>query len=368
MYLEYFGLARHPFQITPDVQFFFDSRVHKRALATITYGLSKKEGFVVVTGEVGAGKTTLIEYLLASGNLDSVVTARISTTQLEADNLLELLVGELGLRKSGASKAAFLRDLSSFFLRTTQRGRSVLLIVDEVQNLSPGALEELRMLSNFQNREQPMVQMLLVGQPEFRARLASRDCEQIRQRVITSYHLSPLAAAEVPVYVEHRLHQAGWSGDSLFDTAVCAGIHRETGGVPRKINRLCDRLMLYAFLEERRHIDEAALKEVIAEMRAENLSESHDERSVPDSVPVTPTASPVPAAPAPPAIVPPSPKAAATEQPAPGRNGGPASADDYSELLATFDDLRRSLGAYRTKMEEVLRLVSENERRRRKGP
>ena len=360
MYLEFFGLARHPFQITPDVQFFFDSRVHKRALATITYGLSKKEGFVVVTGEVGAGKTTLIEYLLASGNLASVVTARISTTQLEADNLLELLVGELGLRRSGASKAAFLRDLNSFFLRTTQRGRSVLLIVDEVQNLSPGALEELRMLSNFQNREQPMVQMLLVGQPEFRARLASRECEQIRQRVITSYHLAPLAAAEVPVYIEHRLHQAGWSGDSLFDTAVCAGIHRETGGVPRKINRLCDRLMLYAFLEERRRIDTAALDEVIAEMRAENLSEPRDDADAPKEAAPAVT-------PAPPAIVPPPREAVAGEQPPPARNGGPATAGDYAELLATFDDLRRSLGAYRSKMEQILRLVSEQERRRKKG-
>lgn len=362
MYLEHFGLARHPFQITPDVKFFYDSRVHKRALATITYGLSKKEGFVVVTGEVGAGKTTLIEYLLASGNLKSVVTARISTTQLEAENLLELLVGELGLRKSGASKAAFLRDLNSFFLRTTQSGRSVLLIVDEVQNLSPGALEELRMLSNFQNREQPMVQMLLVGQPEFRGRLASRECEQIRQRVIASYHLSPLAPAEVPVYIEHRLHQAGWPGDSPFAAGVYERIHAETGGVPRQINRLCDRLLLYAFLEDQRRIDMAAVENVVAEMRAENLAAASPAAGTEAAEPVAKQQVEAKPAPAPvePAVVPVAPS---TQR----HNGGPPAPEAYSELLSTIDDLRRLLGDYRARMDQVLRLVSEQERRRKKG-
>ncbi|GER06471.1 hypothetical protein GCM10007972_01750 [Iodidimonas muriae] len=274
MYLEYYGFDRPPFQITPDVNFFFDSSVHKRALATITYGLSKLEGFVIVTGDVGAGKTTLIEYLLSHGDLKNIVVARISTTQLEAENLLELIASELELRKSGATKAAYLRDLNSYFLRIAQAGKSVLLIVDEVQNLSAGALEELRMLSNFQNRERPLVQQLLVGQPEFRARLASPACEQIRQRVIASYHLSSLTAAEVPVYIEHRLHQAGRSVAGPFTKGAYQRIHRETGGVPRKINRLCDRLLLYGFLEECPEIDGTVVDRVTAEMRAENLIDS----------------------------------------------------------------------------------------------
>lgn len=271
MYLKHYRLARHPFQITPDVNFFYDSRVHRRALATISFGLSKKEGFVVVTGEVGAGKTTLIEYLVTRGNLKDVVIGRISTTQLEAENLLELIAGELGIRKSGASKAAFLRDLNSFFLRIAQSGRSVLLIVDEVQNLSPGALEELRMLSNFQSRERPLVQMLLVGQPEFRARLASPECEQIRQRVIASYHLSPLKAEEIPIYIGHRLEQAGWRQGKLFTEDAEARIFAETDGVPRRINRLCDRLLLYGYLEGLSLIDGRAVDSVAAEMRTENL-------------------------------------------------------------------------------------------------
>ncbi|GAK32228.1 hypothetical protein JCM17846_25070 [Iodidimonas nitroreducens] len=274
MYLDYYGLKRHPFQLTPDVNFFYDSRVHKRAMATISYGLSKLEGFVIVTGDVGAGKTTLIDYLLKNGQLKNVVVARISTTQLEAENLLELIASELNLRKSGASKASYLRDLNSFFLRLGQAGKSVLLIVDEVQNLSAGALEELRMLSNFQNNEKPLVQQLLVGQPEFRSRLASPACEQIRQRVIASYHLAPLTAEDVPIYIAHRMQQAGVRDQSLFTYGACQRIFAETGGVPRKINRLCDRLLLYGFLEELTRITCSAVDDVTAEMRGENLMDA----------------------------------------------------------------------------------------------
>lgn len=359
MYLEYYSLKRDPFQITPDVSFYFDSRVHKRALATISYGLSKKEGFVVVTGEIGAGKTTLIEFLLARGDLRDVVTARISTTQLEAENLLELLVGELGLRKTGASKAAFLRDLNSFFLRTAQRGKSVLLIVDEVQNLSQDALEELRMLSNFQNGDRPLVQMLLVGQPEFRERLAGKACEQIRQRVIASFHLAPINDSDVPVYIDHRLHQAGWKGDDLFTPAACARIHEETGGVPRKINRLCDRLMLYGYLEELERIDRDAVDSVTGEMRLENLADRPEPAQTPAPAPdepippAAPLAAPVPAAERKIVVMP-------EPEPEPDQDAG-----SYDNLLDTLDDLRHELGSYKTRMERILRLVAEQERRRR---
>lgn len=355
MYLEHYGLNRLPFQLTPDINFFFDSRAHKRALATITYGLSKNEGFVVVTGEVGAGKTTMIEYLLAHGDLGEVVPARISTTQLEAENLLELICHEFRLRRSGASKATYLRDLNSFFLRTAQSGKRALVIVDEVQNLSRGALEELRMLSNFQHREMPLVQLLLVGQPEFRKRLASPECEQIRQRVIASYHLAPLGPEDVPVYVEHRLTHAGWQGGELFSAAAFDRILEETRGVPRKINRLCDRLLLFGFLEGRDRIDLNAVEAVCSEMAAENLADV-----------------PGPASPSN-AIV--ANRSAADRRPirrfmrrvaAEAPQGEAAAGDrrDYVDLLSLLESLRGEISDYKIKMDRIMQLVAQEERRR----
>lgn len=355
MYLEYYGLSRHPFQITPDVAFFYDSRVHKRALATIVYGLSKKEGFVVITGEVGSGKTTLIEYMLSNSKLQDVVIARVSTTQLEADSLLALISGELGISGDTSSKAGLLQALKAFFLDTSRAGRSILLIVDEVQNLSPEALEELRMLSNFQNAEQPLIQMLLVGQPEFRQRLASPECEQIRQRVIVSYHLAPLPDFDVPVYIEHRLRQAGRQGRVLFMRQAYRRIFEETGGVPRKINRLCDRLLLFGYLEELSHIDGKAVDRVIAEMREENLA---------DPVPVADRS---PAEAKPESEIedsglpePRKPPASEIEREETGLlNGHRPGREDYEELTRAVRDLRRELKTYKMKMNRILRLVAE---------
>ncbi|MBK1696045.1 ExeA family protein [Rhodovibrio salinarum] len=271
MYLEHYGLTHLPFQITPDVRFFFESHGHSRARATIIYGLSKSEGFVVVTGAVGAGKTTLLEHLLAGGRFADAVVARINTTQLGAENLLGLIAYRLGLPENAPTKAGLLRDLERFLLATRAEGRRTLLIVDEVQNLSQESLEELRMLSNFQDAEHPLLQTLLVGQPEFRERLAQPDTEQIRQRVIASYHLAPLAPEDVPAYIGYRLKHAGYAGLPLFTPEALAEIAAETGGVPRKINRLCDRALLYGFLEDRHELDGPALAEVIQEMRAECL-------------------------------------------------------------------------------------------------
>jgi putative secretion ATPase (PEP-CTERM system associated) len=271
MYLSHFGLTRLPFQITPDVSFYFDSQAHSRALATIIYGLDKHEGFVVVTGEVGAGKTTLIEYLLATGRLAKLTAAKINTTQLEPDSLLTYIQYAFGFERTSSSKAEALKSLGEFFARAQAEGRRLLLIVDEVQNLSDAALEELRMLSNFQIGADGALQMLLVGQPEFRARLRSPACEQIRQRVVASYHLSPLPKPDIRHYVEHRLSSAGWNGDEIFTPKALERVHEVTEGVPRKINRLCDRLMLYAFFEDRRRVDADMVATIEAELIEENL-------------------------------------------------------------------------------------------------
>lgn len=355
MYLEYYGLSRHPFQITPDVAFFYDSRVHKRALATIVYGLSKKEGFVVVTGEVGSGKTTLIEYLLTNGSPDDVVIARVSTTQLEADSLLELIAGELNIPGKPTGKAALLRALNASFLETARKGRSVLLIVDEVQNLSAEALEELRMLSNFQNAEQPLIQMLLVGQPEFRKRLASPECEQIRQRVIVSYHLAPLPDFDVPVYIEHRLRQAGRNGPAVFTRRAYRRIFEETGGVPRKINRLCDRLLLFGYLEEIPRIDGVAVDQVVAEMREENLSDPQQKSE--SASPAVEPSTDIEDQNDPETTLAEQPNAG-SEQPAAVNGHALLVGGDYKALDRTLQDLRQEIQTQKSKMDHIMRLIA----------
>ncbi|MGF1606907.1 MAG: XrtA/PEP-CTERM system-associated ATPase [Rhodothalassiaceae bacterium] len=345
MYLKHFKLARYPFQLTPDAGFFFRSRVHARALATITYGLSKQEGFVVITGHVGAGKTTLIDYMLNQEKSPRTVTAHVNTTQIEADNLLELISGDLGLRRTGATKAACLRDLNNYFQTIGRRNGHVLLIIDEVQNLSPGALEELRMLSNFHDKGRPLVQTLLVGQPEFRGRLAGPECEQLRQRVIASYHLLPLSQAEVSVYIEHRLQQAGHKGEALFDDGAYAHIYDETGGIPRKINRLCDRLLLFGYLEGLTRLDEAAVGDVVAEMRAENLSQTPEQGAV-NGV---------------------EEDGQVLELGFAQRadRGTPPGRAQPVNLVAMMHEMRQELADYKAKMNRIMELVAEDRRRRR---
>lgn len=271
MYREHFGLERLPFQLTPDARFFFDSAGHKRALNTFVYGLSKGEGFVVVTGEVGAGKTTLLELVLQRLDLDSLAVARINTTQLEADSLIRFVAIEFECEARGGDKSEILAELRDRLTELFDAGTLPLLIVDEVQALSPPALEELRMLSNFQVGDQPLLQILLVGQPEFRQRMHAPDMEQLRQRVVANYHLGSLSEHEVKAYIEHRLHRAGWDGRTIFDDEAFRVVFEETGGNPRKINRLCDRLLYNAYLMEATVVDGAAAREVADEMRDEGL-------------------------------------------------------------------------------------------------
>ena len=369
MYLAHFGLDRLPFQITPDARFFFESRGHKRARATIVYGLGKGEGFVVVTGAVGAGKTTLIEHLLASGKVEDAALARISTTQLESANLLQAIAYALALPTVAATKAGVLRDLKCFLEESARQGRRVLLIVDEVQNLSPDALEEMRMLSNFQENERALLQMLLVGQPEFRQRLAGRDCEQIRQRVIASYHLEALAPADVPAYVRHRLEAAGAGAREIFTPAALDEVARESGGVPRRINRLCDRLLLYGYLEGETRIDAPAVAEVAAEMRQEALEPEPAPSPSPDSqVPASAIngATPAEASNGAGRVL------SGAEINGHGReygeDRGTADGDgdgdgDYGTLLRTIADLRADLARYRDKVERIRGLVAREQGR-----
>src|SRR5262249_18146859 len=206
-----------------------------------------------------------VQTLLADLDSKETIVANIVTTQLKEDDLLTLVGYQFGLRSSG-SKAALLRDLEQFFLHRTRERKRVLLIVDEAQNLPPQSVEELRMLSNFQYQGRPLVQVFLLGQEEFRTTLLSPGFEQLRQRIIATYHLNPLEASETRTYIEHRLGLVGWHSDPVLTDDAFERIFAFTLGVPRRINNLCDRTMLYAFLEELHTIDGAVIGVVADEI------------------------------------------------------------------------------------------------------
>lgn len=269
MYTDYYKLSGLPFQLTPDARFFFGSAGHNKAMAHLTYGLGQGEGFIIVTGDIGAGKTTIVEYLL--GQLDSrkYVAAKITNTQLGADDTLRMVASAFGITQEGADKATLLRRFESFLARTHEQGQRTLLIIDECQNLSVPALEELRMLSNLQVKGKTPLQSFLLGQPQFRDTLAREELDQLRQRIIASYHLGPLSEAETRRYIEHRMRTVGWDNDPQLEPGVFPAVHRHTGGVPRKINTLCSRLLLFGFLEERHQLTEADTDEVARDLDQE---------------------------------------------------------------------------------------------------
>jgi putative secretion ATPase (PEP-CTERM system associated) len=250
MYETFYKLQGKPFRLSPDFRFYFESQGHKRALAYLRYGLEQREGFIVITGGIGTGKSTLVEMLFNMISRQNMVAAKLVTTQLDADDLLRMVSASFGLPHEQSSKSALLHGLEVFFRQRAQRGERVLLVVDEAQNIPKRALEELRMLSNIQVDGAPVLQTFLLGQDEFRAILQAPDMEQLRQRVIATYRLKALAPEETAGYIEHRLRHVGWTGDPSFDQGAYEEIHLQTEGVPRRINTFCDRLMLYGYLEE----------------------------------------------------------------------------------------------------------------------
>jgi putative secretion ATPase (PEP-CTERM system associated) len=250
MYDSYYALTGMPFQLTPDSRFFFGSKGHSRAIAHLTYGLAQAEGFIVVTGEVGAGKTTLLERLWNQLDRNVYTVARINTTQVSNEDLFRLVMAGFGISAASMEKSALLIQLEAFLAQERAHGRRALLVVDEVQNLSLPALEELRMLSNITEDGRASMQTILLGQPQFRRMLASQDLDQLRQRVLASYHLGPLREDETRAYIEHRLSAVGWKGNPTIRDDAFAEIHQRTDGIPRRINRLCSRVLLYGALDE----------------------------------------------------------------------------------------------------------------------
>jgi putative secretion ATPase (PEP-CTERM system associated) len=269
MYETFYGLTGKPFQLNPDPEFFFASRGHARAYAYLQYGLHQSEGFIVITGDVGAGKTTLVRSILKRLDPEKVVAAQLVSTQLDAEDLLKSVATAFGVPARSSDKAQLLAQLEAFLVSLVPEHKRALLIVDEAQNLTPRAVEELRMLSNFQLGNRALLQSFLVGQPELRQIMQSGAMQQLRQRVIASYHLGPMDRAESQGYIEHRLKHVGWNGDPAFDAAAHDAVHAFCMGIPRRINLLCNRVLLGAYLGEKHSIGAADVRSVANEVRQE---------------------------------------------------------------------------------------------------
>ena len=269
MYETFYGLRAKPFSLNPDPTFFFGSKGHKRAMSYLEYGLHQGEGFIVITGEVGAGKTTLVRNLFRRLDASNLVPAQLVSTQLDAEDTLRMVAASFGLPHEDSNKAALLKRLESFLLACREQGKHALLVVDEAQNLTPRSVEELRMLSNFHANERSLMQTFLLGQPEFRLTMQSAGMTQLRQRVIASYHLGPLDTEDTRGYIEHRLTTAGWKGDPRIADPAYEAIYSFTGGIPRKVNTLCDRLLLMGYIEEKHDLDLADVKTVIDDIQKE---------------------------------------------------------------------------------------------------
>jgi general secretion pathway protein A len=267
MYDQFYGLSGRPFQLTPDPQFYFESGTHRKALSYLGYGLAQGEGFIVITGEVGAGKSTLVGHLMQTIDKARLTAAHIVTSQLSGSDMVQMTAECYGIDTRGLDKAATLKSIENFLHAEARAGRRCLLIVDEAQNLSIDALEELRMLSNFQLGSSALLQIFLLGQPEFRDLVqGAPELEQLRQRIIATHHLESMEPEEVKPYIEHRLSRAGWNGRPQISEDAFDVMYSETGGVPRKLNTLMNRVLLMGAVEQVDAIDGALVIAVIADM------------------------------------------------------------------------------------------------------
>jgi general secretion pathway protein A len=268
MYEAYYGFNQRPFQLTPNPQWFYASKFHKRALAYLQYGLSQGEGFIVITGDVGTGKTTIANQLLGKLDQNQIVARQIVTSKLEPDDLLRMIAAVFQLSVKDPHKAAYLEAISNYLTLLNQQNKRALLLVDEAQNLPLESIEELRMLSNFQLGGKPLLQSFLLGQNELNAIIQSPNMEQFRQRIIASSNLTALSVEDVKAYIEYRIKQAGVERAILADECF-ALIHQHSRGIPRKVNNLMDRVLLFGFLEEVAVIELQHIAQVIEEISGE---------------------------------------------------------------------------------------------------
>ncbi len=271
MYDEHYGLSGRPFQLTPDPAFWFDTSTHRKAMAYLGYGLSQGEGFIVITGAPGTGKTTLVGHLLDTIDRERLNVIRIVTSQVQASDLLHLVAQGLGADTIGLAKAQTLAAIERGLHAVARSGKRTLLIVDEAQALPMESLEELRMLSNFQAGGYPLLQIFLLGQPEFRELFADPRLEQLRQRVIAMHQLDPMEHEELEPYLVHRLSVVGWNGRPQFQKDAIAAMHRWSGGIPRKVNQLAGRVMLFGAIEQLDSFAAADVEAVITDLNNDTV-------------------------------------------------------------------------------------------------
>ena len=292
MYEAHYGLNAKPFQLTPDPEFFFASTLHKRAMSYLEYGLSQAEGFIVITGGIGTGKTTIANSLLANLQGD-IVAAQIVTPKLSPDDVVKMVATKFGVDVTDKSKTQVLDELEQYLYALAKDNKRALLLVDEAQNLPLETIEELRMLSNFQQAGKPLLQSFLLGQEELQPILRAPNMEQFRQRIVASCHLAPLNAEETVEYIKYRMTSAGWEeqvegGDltlekqDLFSADALQEIYLFTKGIPRKINTFMDRVLLFGFLEDMHAFNAEDIKKVVAEVSAEMFTPEENEQALYD--------------------------------------------------------------------------------------
>ena len=265
MYERFYNLRERPFALTPDPEYLYLSRVHSEALDSIRYGVESRAGFIVITGEIGAGKTTLLQTVLQRLD-DRAVIARVVNTMLDPRELLDAIALDFGLDDISKSKAVLVRNLGLFLVEQRRQGRRPLVVIDEAQNLSPQALEEVRLLSNLETEKSKLLQIVLAGQPNLRDTIATPELEQFRQRIAVSYHLMPLEPADTASYINFRLKHAALGEPLRFPPDACSLVHDISGGVPRIINVVCDAALVFGYAEERPSVDRAMIDEVITEL------------------------------------------------------------------------------------------------------
>lgn len=265
MYNAYYGFRENPFNLTPDSSFFFPSEKHKSALDALVYAIRERKGFVVVTGEVGSGKTTVARTLLRNMSTD-IQTAVITNTFITPKGILTMILEDLNVEYKMGSKERLLIQLNEYLVDQARKNRDVLLLIDEAQNLSTQCLEEVRMLSNLETEKEKLIQIVMMGQPELRKKLESPRLEQFRQRIAIQYHLNSLTEEETQQYILHRLNMAKYEGrdvEGLFDAVTMGLIYRYSRGIPRMINKLCDYSLLTGYVQEAQMITPPILMEAI---------------------------------------------------------------------------------------------------------